>query len=102
MVLATAEVAVLVVMSAFVSIDSVALYVFGVLVGIDVGVVLRWQMRALAAERANGAMRLEQATLSERQRIAREIHDVVGHTLSINLLHVTAARHALAAARRYR
>jgi signal transduction histidine kinase len=33
--------------------------------------------------------------LAERQRIAREVHDVVGHSLSINLLHVTAARHAL-------
>ena len=33
--------------------------------------------------------------LAERQRLAREVHDVVGHSFSINLLHVTAARHAL-------
>ncbi|ONF61744.1 sensor histidine kinase, partial [Amycolatopsis keratiniphila] len=31
----------------------------------------------------------------ERQRIAREVHDVVGHSLSITLLHLTGARHAL-------
>jgi signal transduction histidine kinase len=31
----------------------------------------------------------------ERQRIAREIHDVIAHTLSVTMLHVTGARLAL-------
>lgn len=75
--------------------QNVALYVVGVILGADVGIALRWQMRALSAERANTAIVEKQATLAERQRIAREVHDVVGHSLSINLLHVTAARHAL-------
>jgi signal transduction histidine kinase len=75
--------------------QSVALYVVGVILGADVGIALRWQMRALAAERDNTAIAQEQAMLAERQRLAREVHDVVGHSLSINLLHVTAARHAL-------
>ena len=35
------------------------------------------------------------ATLAERQRIAREIHDLVAHSLSVTLLHITGARHAL-------
>jgi signal transduction histidine kinase len=72
------------------------LYVVGVILGADVGFALRWQMRALRAEQANAAIAQEQAVLSERQRLAREVHDVVGHSLSITLLHVTAARHALA------
>jgi signal transduction histidine kinase len=75
--------------------QNVALYIVGVVLGADVGIALRWQMRALSAERANTAIAQEQAMLAERQRIAREVHDVVGHSLSINLLHVTAARHAL-------
>jgi len=52
-------------------------------------------MRALTAERRNSVIAGEQAALAERQRLAREIHDIVGHSLSITLLHVTAARHAL-------
>ncbi len=75
--------------------DNAALYVIGVVLGADVGIALRWQMRALHAERENSVMAGERAMLAERQRIAREVHDVVGHALSINLLHVTAARHAL-------
>ena len=75
--------------------QSAPLYVVGVILGVDVGITLRWQMRALTAERANSVIAGEQAALAERQRLAREIHDIVGHSLSITLLHVTAARHAL-------
>jgi signal transduction histidine kinase len=71
------------------------IYVVGVILGADVGIALRWQMRALRAERDKTSIAQEQAILAERQRLAREVHDVVGHSLSINLLHVTAARHAL-------
>ena len=74
---------------------SAPLYVVGVILGVDVGITLRWQMRALTAERRNSVIAGEQAALAERQRLAREIHDIVGHSLSITLLHVTAARHAL-------
>ncbi|TDQ00935.1 signal transduction histidine kinase [Labedaea rhizosphaerae] len=70
-------------------------HVVGVLLGLEVGVTLRWQIRALAAERAKRLIERTQAAAEERQRIAREVHDVVGHSLSITLLHVTAARHAL-------
>jgi signal transduction histidine kinase len=37
----------------------------------------------------------EQAVAEERRRIARELHDVAGHTLAAMLLHVTGARHVL-------
>jgi signal transduction histidine kinase len=37
----------------------------------------------------------DQAVADERQRIARELHDLAGHTLTAVLLHVTGARHVL-------
>ena len=43
---------------------------------------------------AHDALR-EHAVMSERQRIAREIHDVIAHLLAVTMLHVTAARLAL-------
>ncbi len=75
--------------------DFVAICMVEVLFGTAVGAMLRWQMRALAAERAARAGEHDRATLAERQRIAREIHDLVGHSLSVTLLHVTGARRAL-------
>ena len=36
-----------------------------------------------------------QAVAEERRRIARELHDLAGHTLAAVLLHVTGARHVL-------
>jgi signal transduction histidine kinase len=66
-----------------------------VLLGFVIGGMLRAQMRALAAERAARAGERQRATLAERERIAREIHDLVAHSLSVTLLHITGARHAL-------
>jgi signal transduction histidine kinase len=76
--------------------DGGALYVVGVALGLDAGIALRWQMRALLAERAKRELAAEQAVLAERSRLAREVHDVVGHSLSISLLHIGGARRALA------
>lgn len=75
--------------------DGRMLHVLEILLGLMVGAMLRWQMRALVAERAARTGDRERATLAERQRIAREIHDLVGHSLSVTLLHVTGARRAL-------
>ena len=75
--------------------DGRVVHLLEILVGLIVGCVLRWQMRALVAERDARAGERERATLAERQRIAREIHDLVGHSLSVTLLHVTGARRAL-------
>jgi signal transduction histidine kinase len=95
LLVASVDIAVLIVAAEIGHLQSASLYVIGVVLGADVGIALRWQMRALAAERANTSIVREQAMLAERQRVAREVHDVIGHSLSINLLHVTAARHAL-------
>lgn len=64
-------------------------------VGFVVGAMLLWQMRALLAERERREATWQQATTAERERIAREIHDLVAHSLSVTLLHITGARHAL-------
>jgi signal transduction histidine kinase len=71
------------------------LYVIGILLGLSVGITIRWYIRALDAERDRQGVAREQAMLAERQRIAREVHDVVAHSLTITLLHVTGARRAL-------
>ena len=66
-----------------------------VLLGYVVGCMLWWQTRALVAERSERSSESLRATLAERQRIAHEIHDLVAHSLSVTLLHVTGARRAL-------
>lgn len=78
-----------------VGLDGRVLHLLEILLGLVVGCMLRWQMRALIAEREARSGERERATLAERQRIAREIHDLVGHSLSVTLLHVTGARRAL-------
>lgn len=92
-------VAVLVVAGVWTGLVGFAAYIVAVLLGHAAGLMLRWYIRALAAERDSQQAGREQAILAERQRIAREVHDVVGHSLSITLLHVTGARHALQADR---
>ena len=48
----------------------------------------------LALRRAQAGL-AEQARTAERNRIARELHDVIGHTLTVSLLHVQSARLAV-------
>lgn len=69
--------------------------VLEVCLGAVIGYWFRTQMRALAAERAARGQEAERAALAERQRIAREIHDLVAHSLSVTVLHVTGARQVL-------
>jgi signal transduction histidine kinase len=76
-------------------VPSVAIHAVEIEVGFVVGAMLLWQMRALAAEREARTRAWQQATTAERERIAREIHDLVAHSLSVTLLHITGARHAL-------
>lgn len=71
------------------------LYTAELLLGFVIGAMLLWQMRALIAERHAREQAWERATTTERERIAREIHDLVAHSLSVSLLQITGARHAL-------
>ncbi|MBC7301701.1 MAG: histidine kinase [Nocardia sp.] len=77
------------------SLEGLPMYLIGILLGMFVGVMLQYQRRFLYQERENQAIRSGQAADEERRRIAREVHDVIAHSLSITLLHLTAARHAL-------
>jgi signal transduction histidine kinase len=55
------------------------------------------EVRAAQAERErDAATRI--AILEERARIARELHDIVAHSVSVMVLHVGAVRHRLPAA----
>ncbi|MFE2375111.1 sensor histidine kinase [Streptomyces sp. NPDC059398] len=48
--------------------------------------------RLLEQERAARVAEAESAALAERSRIAREIHDVLAHSLSAQMVHLEAAR----------
>jgi signal transduction histidine kinase len=54
----------------------------------------RQQTLIVQLDRARQAL-ADQAVAEERRRIARELHDLAGHTLAAMLLHVTGARHVL-------
>ncbi|MFD3743164.1 sensor histidine kinase [Nocardia sp. NPDC058633] len=75
--------------------EGLPMYVLGILLGMFVGVMLQYQRRFLYQERETQVIRSGQAADEERRRIAREVHDVIAHSLSITLLHLTAARRAL-------
>ncbi|NNH72579.1 sensor histidine kinase [Nocardia uniformis] len=76
-------------------IDGLIQYSGGVVCGWMTGRMLLYQTRYLRQEREYQDVRATQAADEERRRIAREVHDVIAHSLSVTLLHVTAARHSL-------
>jgi signal transduction histidine kinase len=59
------------------------------------GVLIRRDAELLRQLRRAQAGLAEQARTQERNRIARELHDVIGHTLTVSLLHVQSARLAV-------
>ncbi len=65
------------------------------MVGFDTGWILQYQQRELDRAQEQLEAHEFQAVLEERQRIAREVHDVVAHSLSVTMLHLTAARRDL-------
>jgi signal transduction histidine kinase len=60
-----------------------------------VGYLMRTQAQLLIKQQEMQADLSEHAAADERRRIAREVHDVIAHSLSVTLLHVTGARRAL-------
>ena len=69
--------------------SSATLFTFGL------GIGLRRQEVAIRELQEAREALAEQAVAEERRRIARELHDLAGHTLAAVLLHVTGARHVL-------
>lgn len=60
-----------------------------------VGVLARRQVELVEELREAQAGLADRARVEERNRIAREIHDVIGHSLTVSLLHVSSARLAV-------
>ena len=64
----------------------------GVTLSVLFGLLIRHERDLLRQLRLAQAGLAEQAKAQERNRIARELHDVIGHTLTVSLLHVQSAR----------
>jgi signal transduction histidine kinase len=75
--------------------DGAFIWVVGIALGWAGGFGLQMNLRLLLEMKASQATLVEKAAADERQRIAREIHDVIAHTLSVTMLHLTGARLAL-------
>ncbi|MGH3278255.1 MAG: sensor histidine kinase [Trebonia sp.] len=59
------------------------------------GLLLRSQLGLVAQLRAAQAGLAARARAEERNRISRDLHDVIAHTLTVSLLHVMSARLAV-------
>jgi signal transduction histidine kinase len=91
----TSSVALLLIASALHRIDALALYLSFVGMGWLVGYLMHTQQQLLLKQQEAQAQLAEHAAADERRRIAREVHDVIAHSLSITLLHITGARRGL-------
>jgi signal transduction histidine kinase len=67
----------------------------GVITALLAGLVIRALLVAVLNGKIAQEALSEQATTAERQRIAREVHDVIAHSLTVTMLHLTAARLAV-------
>ena len=74
---------------------SVGIWVIGIAFSWGVGRTGLHQARLTAQLEAARAGLAERAMLEERRRIARDVHDFVGHGLAAMMLQVTSARHVL-------
>lgn len=59
------------------------------------GMMLRRQETLTVELRAMNELQVEHAATAERARIARDVHDVVAHSLTVVMLHLTGARRAI-------
>ncbi len=63
--------------------------------GVVAGYAVRFSYQANAAVIDAREALAWQAAADERRRVARDVHDVVAHTLAVTMLHITAARMAV-------
>lgn len=76
-------------------VDTPWIYLTFIGIGWLVGYLMRIQQQLLIEQRDAQQKLAEHAAADERRRIAREVHDVIAHSLSVTLLHVTGARRGL-------
>ncbi|RNL80329.1 sensor histidine kinase [Nocardioides marmorisolisilvae] len=74
---------------AFTLVVTVAVVAFGMYIGSRLELVWTLKQRAIDAEAEQG-LRVEQARSAERERIAREMHDVLAHRISLVTMHAGA------------
>ncbi|MDX6425243.1 MAG: hypothetical protein QOD52_648 [Gaiellaceae bacterium] len=74
---------------------SVGIWILGIAFPWMIGSALARQAQLAAQLDATRRELAQQALLSERRRIARDVHDFVGHGLAAVMLQVTSARHVL-------
>jgi signal transduction histidine kinase len=67
------------------------IWIVAMFIALAVGLTMRMMLTATFASKALAAS----AATNERQRIAREVHDVIAHSLTVTMLHLTAARLAV-------
>ena len=67
----------------------------GVTFSVLLGLLIRQQIDLVAQLREAQAGLADRARAEERNRIGRELHDVIAHTLTVSLLHITSARLAV-------
>lgn len=67
----------------------------GIFLAGGAGMILRRQQVLFVQLRAAQDALADEAALQERRRIAREVHDVIAHSLTVSMLHLTAARLAV-------
>lgn len=77
---------------------SSGIWIFAIVFAWFFGAGFRWQLELLGRLRAAQVELAEKSATEERQRIAHEVHDVIAHSLSITMLHLTAARLTLQSA----
>jgi signal transduction histidine kinase len=70
-------------------------WIAGTILSALAGLLLRQQAELVEQLREAQAGLAERTRAEERNRIGRELHDVIAHTLTVALLHVTSARLAV-------
>ncbi len=75
--------------------DALPLYLGILGMGWLVGYLVYTQQQLMRQQQESQAAQARHAAADERRRIAREVHDVIAHSLSVTLLHVTGARRGL-------
>lgn len=74
----------------------VAIWTMGLLLSATGGTIAGQQRRLIATLREAQTNLAAAAAAEERQHIARDLHDIVGHSFSVVLLHLAGARHLMA------
>ena len=75
--------------------NAAAIWSAGIVAAFLAGLMIRSLLVAVLNAKVAQAAVSAQATTAERQRIAREVHDVIAHSLTVTMLHLTAARLAV-------